>query len=104
MILFYRVYFSPNRPLRGLTIVGLPGTEGRLVVVTESEITGQDLVLFIDFKLSNCLVGYCPPQLTDRTEVSVVVCICTYAHIIHTTYVHMYVYIAQMQIHTYTYV
>ena len=79
----YRVYFTPNRALRGLTMVGLPGTEGQLMVVAESQIIGQDLVLLIDFKLSSCPVGYCPPKVTDRKEVSVecvkiYVCVCLY--------------------------
>ena len=68
----YRVYFTPNRALRGLTMVGLPGTEGQLMVVAESQIIGQDLVLLIDFKLAGCPVGYCPPKVIDRREVSVV--------------------------------
>ena len=56
--------------------MGLPGTKGQLIIVTESQITGQDLVLFIDFKLANCPVGYCPPKVTDRLKVRVVMCVC----------------------------
>jgi len=67
---FHRVYFTPNRALRGLTLVGLPGTAGELIVVTDSVITGQELVLTIPFKLSNCPVGYCPPRVASRAEVS----------------------------------
>ena len=74
IIIFYdfRLYFTPNRALRGLTLVGLPGTAGRLMIVTASQITGQDLVLFVDFKLANCPVGYCPPKVTNRTEVRLI--------------------------------
>ena len=75
-----RVYFTPNRALRGLTMVGLPGTEGQLMVVAESQIIGQDLVLLIDFKLAGCPVGYCPPKVIDRREVSVV-CVNTYVYV-----------------------
>jgi len=40
------------------------------MVVTDSVITGQELVLTIPFKLSNCPVGYCPPRVSSRAEVS----------------------------------
>ena len=42
-------------------MVGLPGTEGRLRVVVESQVRGRDVVLLIPFKLAQCPLGYYPP-------------------------------------------
>ena len=70
--------------------MGLPGTKGQLIIVTESQITGQDLVLFIDFKLANCPVGYCPPKVTDRLEVRVVMCVCLCMYVCVCVYVWLY--------------
>jgi hypothetical protein len=56
-----RVFFTPNRALSGLALVGLPGTEGRLRVVAASQVRGQNIVLLIPFKLAQCPLGYYPP-------------------------------------------
>lgn len=66
-----RVYFTPNRAISGLAVVGLPGTEGRLKVVSESQILGDNLVLLIPFKLAQCPLGYYdPPGASTHEEVS----------------------------------
>lgn len=57
----HRVFFTPNRALSGLALVGLPGTEGRLRIVAASQVRGQNIVLLIPFKLAQCPLGYYPP-------------------------------------------
>ena len=64
-----RIYFTPNRVLSGLALVGLPGTEGKLLVVSESQIEGRDIVLEIPFKLAPCNLGYYNPIATTVEEV-----------------------------------
>ena len=34
----HRVYFTPNRALSGIALVGLPGTEGRLRIIADSQV------------------------------------------------------------------
>jgi hypothetical protein len=66
-----RIYFTPNRPLTGLALVGLPGTSGHLNIVSESQILGEAIVLQIPFILSQCPLGYFdPPGATNIDEVS----------------------------------
>ena len=55
--------------LSGLALVGLPGTEGKLLVVSESQIEGRDIVLEIPFKLAPCNLGYYNPIATTLEEV-----------------------------------
>jgi len=63
-----RVYFTPNRPLAGLALVGVPGARGYLVVTAESQIQGQPVVLRIPFHLSQCPLGYfAPPTLRNAS-------------------------------------
>lgn len=64
----YRIYFTPNRALSGLTLVGLPGTSGKLNVVSESQILGQDIILQLPFKLSPCPLGYYDPSGASTIE------------------------------------
>ena len=56
-----RVFFTPNRALSGVALVGFPGTEGNLRIVAASQVRGQDVVLLIPFKLAQCPLGYFPP-------------------------------------------
>ena len=66
-----RVYFTPNRALSGLALVGLPGTEGKLRVVSDSQVTDQKIELLIPFKLAQCPLGYYnPPGASTIEEVS----------------------------------
>ena len=66
-----RVYFTPNRALSGLALVGLPGTEGRLHVVADSQIRGTKVKLLIPFKLAQCPLGfYNPPTVSTIEEVN----------------------------------
>ena len=66
-----RVYFTPNRALSGLALVGLPGTEGRLKVVSDSQVTDTKIELYVPFKLAQCPLGYYnPPGLSSVEEVS----------------------------------
>ena len=66
-----RVYFTPNRALSGLALVGLPGTEGKLRVVSDSQVTDQKIELLIPFKLAQCPLGYYnPPGATTVEQVS----------------------------------
>ena len=68
-----RVYFTPNRALSGLSLVGLPGTEGRLRIVADSQIRGQKIILLLPFKLAQCPLGYYdPPTVKTIEEVSVI--------------------------------
>ena len=77
-----RVFFTPNRALSGLALVGLPGSEGRLRVVVASQVRGQNIVLLLPFKLAQCPLGYYPPPgasslpQVSHTCVSVCVCVC----------------------------
>ena len=65
-----RVYFTPNRALSGLALVGLPGTEGRLKVVSDSQVTDAKIELYIPFKLAQCPPGYYnPPGASSIEEV-----------------------------------
>lgn len=67
---FYRVYFTPNRALSGLAIVGLPGTEGVLNIVSSSQILGKNIIMQVPFKLSQCPLGYYdPPGASTLVEV-----------------------------------
>ena len=63
-----RVFFTPNRALSGLALVGLPGTEGRLRIVADSQIIGQSIVLLIPFKLAQCPLGFYPPPGASTVE------------------------------------
>lgn len=63
-----RVFFTPNRALSGLALVGLPGTEGNLRVVATSQVRGQNIVLLIPFKLAQCPLGYYPPPGATTLE------------------------------------
>ena len=66
-----RVYFTPNRALSGLALVGLPGTEGKLRVVADSQVTDEKIVLLIPFKLAQCPLGYYdPPGASTIDDVS----------------------------------
>ena len=66
-----RVYFTPNRALSGLALVGLPGTEGKLKIVSDSQVTDQKIELYIPFKLAQCPLGYyAPPGASTLEEVS----------------------------------
>ena len=56
-----RVFFTPNRALSEVALVGFPGTEGNLRIVAASQVRGQDVVLLIPFKLAQCPLGYFPP-------------------------------------------
>ena len=64
----YRIYFTPNRALSGLTLVGVPGTSGKLNVVSESQILGQDIIMQLPFKLSQCPLGYYDPSGASTIE------------------------------------
>ena len=76
MCVSYRLFFTPNRALSGLALVGLPGTEGRLRIVAASQVRGQNIVLLIPFKLSQCPLGfYPPPGAVSLNEVSVYIAI-----------------------------
>ena len=61
-----KVFFVPNRPIVGLSIVGLPGTRGQLIVVADSQILDKQLALKIDFQLSPCPPGFSPPVHVNR--------------------------------------
>ena len=66
-----RIYFTPNRPLAGLAIVGMPGTRGVLTITAESQIQDQQVILRIPFHLAGCPLGYFPPlTLRNATAVS----------------------------------
>lgn len=66
-----RVYFTPNRAVSGLALVGLPGTEGQLKVVADSQVADQKIELSILFKLAQCPLGYYnPPGVSTVEEVS----------------------------------
>ena len=66
-----RVYFTPNRALSGLALVGLPGTEGKLRIVSDSQVTNDKIELLIPFKLAQCPLGYYdPPGASTIDEVS----------------------------------
>lgn len=68
--LFFRVYFTPNRALSGLALVGLPGTEGYINVVSTSQIEGNNIILQIPFILSQCPLGYSdPPGASNISQV-----------------------------------
>ena len=71
--ILYRIYFTPNRVLNGLALVGLPGTKGHINIVSDSQILGLDIVLQIPFQLSQCPLGYYDPPMMGSTpqEVSV---------------------------------
>ncbi len=70
------MFFTPNRALSGLAIVGLPGTAGKLRVVADSQVTGETIQLLIPFQLSQCPLGYyLPTGATTVAEVSVRVCV-----------------------------
>ena len=49
--------------------MGLIGTEGTLIVGSESQIKGRNILLEIPFKLSQCNLGYYDPVATTREEV-----------------------------------
>ena len=67
----YRIYFTPNRPLSRVALVGAPGTVGRLRVVAASQVIGKDVVLLVPFQLAHCPKGYYPSQtLRNITRVS----------------------------------
>ena len=63
-----RVYFTPNRALSGLALVGVPGTEGRLHVVANSQIRGTKVKLLIPFKLAQCPLGFYNPSTVSTIE------------------------------------
>ena len=64
------MYFTPNRALSGLAIVGLPGTAGKLRVVADSQVLGETVQLVIPFQLSQCPLGYyIPPGAATLEEV-----------------------------------
>lgn len=66
-----RVYFTPNRAVSGFALVGLPGTEGRLKVVSDSQVTNEKIELYVPFKLAQCPLGYySPPGASTLDEVS----------------------------------
>ena len=67
---YHRVYFTPNRALLGLALVGLPGSSGFLKVTADSQIIGQKVELLIPFQLAQCPLGYInPPGATTAEEV-----------------------------------
>lgn len=71
LFFLYRIYFTPNRPLSGLALVGAVGTRGYLHVVADSQVMGQYVLLDIYFQLGNCPKGfYPPPAVTDIAMVS----------------------------------
>ena len=57
-----RVYFTPNRPLAGLALVGLPGARGFLTVTANSQIQDHPVILHIPFHLAHCPLGFFPPS------------------------------------------
>ncbi len=64
------MYFTPNRALSGLAIVGLPGTAGKLRVMADSQVLGGTVQLVIPFQLSQCPLGYfTPPGALTLEEV-----------------------------------
>ena len=63
-----RVYFTPNRALSGLALVGLPGTEGQLHIVADSQIRGTKVKLLVPFKLAQCPLGYYDPPTVSTIE------------------------------------
>ena len=66
----FRIYFTPNQPVLGLSLVGLPGTKGRLSIVVESEIAEKNIELLIPFQLAQCPLGYYdPPGASTVDEV-----------------------------------
>ena len=66
------MYFTPNRALSGLALVGLPGTKGYINVVSDSQIEGNEIILQVPFTLSQCPLGYTdPPGATSISEVKV---------------------------------
>ena len=62
----YRIYFTPNRPLAGLSIVGMPGVRGVLTIAAES----QPVILRIPFHLADCPLGYFPPLTLRNATVA----------------------------------
>ena len=73
-----RIYFTPNRALTGLALVGLPGTAGKLNIVSESQILGDEIVLQISFILAGCPLGYFNP--TGATSINEVICMLQKTH------------------------
>lgn len=61
-----KVFFVPNRPIVGLSIVGLPGTRGHLEVVSDSQLLDKQLILRIPFELAPCPPGLLPPAGRDQ--------------------------------------
>lgn len=64
----HRVYFTPNRALSGLALVGLPGTEGYLNIISDSQILGLDIVMQLPFKLAQCPLGFLDPPGASTIE------------------------------------
>ena len=62
------VYFTPNRALSGLALVGLPGTEGYLNIVSDSQILGLDIIMQLPFKLAQCPLGFLDPPGASTLE------------------------------------
>ena len=79
---FHRVYFTPNRALSGVALVGVPGTVGKLRIVADSQILGDTVELLVPFKLAQCPEGYYdPPSAETVEEVCMCVCMCVLMHL-----------------------